>query len=44
MTVLKKREELFLDECRDYAHVNVISRLRIAAGGGDAQPQIGDRG
>lgn len=31
MTVLKKREENFLDECRDYAHINVISRLRIAA-------------
>ena len=30
-TVLRKREELFMDACRDYAHVNVISRLRIAA-------------
>ena len=40
MTVLKKREELFLDECRDYAHVNVISRLRIDASRIDAQPQI----
>lgn len=29
MTVLRKAEERFLDECRDYAHVNVISRLRI---------------
>ena len=38
MTVIKKREELFLDECRDYAHVNVISRLRIAASRGNSQP------
>jgi biopolymer transport protein ExbB/TolQ len=29
MTVLRKQEELFLDACRDYAHINVISRLRI---------------
>ena len=29
MTVLRKSEESFMDECRDYAHVNVISRLRI---------------
>ena len=39
MTFVKKREELFLDECRDYAHFNVISRLRITAPGGNAQPQ-----
>ena len=31
MTVLRKREELFLDECRDYAHENIISRLRLSA-------------
>lgn len=30
MTILRKSEERFMDECRDYAHVNVISRLRIA--------------
>jgi biopolymer transport protein ExbB/TolQ len=29
MTFLRKQEELFLDVCRDYAHVNVISRLKI---------------
>ena len=32
MTVLRKQEEMFLDACRDYAHVNVISRLRIVNG------------
>ncbi len=30
MTLLKKREDMFLNDCRDYAHENVISRLRIA--------------
>lgn len=29
VTLLRKDEERFLDECRDYAHVNVISRLKI---------------
>lgn len=29
MTLLRKQEEMFLDSCRDYAHVNIISRLRI---------------
>lgn len=29
MTVLRKKEELFMDACRDYAHIHVISRLRI---------------
>ena len=29
MTVLRRQEELFLDACREYAHVNIISRLRI---------------
>lgn len=29
MTLLRKQEEMFLDACRDYAHINVISRLRI---------------
>lgn len=30
VTFLRKEEESFLDQCRDYAHVNVISRLCIA--------------
>ena len=29
ITVLRKKEDQFLDECRDYAHVNIISKLRI---------------
>lgn len=29
MTFLRKQEEMFLDACRDYAHVNIISRLRM---------------
>ena len=29
MTLLRRKEEQFLDACRDYAHNNVISRLRI---------------
>lgn len=29
MTILRKKEELFFDACRDYAHVNIISRLRL---------------
>ncbi len=29
MTLLRKKEEAFMDACREYAHVNVISRLRI---------------
>jgi len=29
LTVLRKREDAFLDACRDYSHVNVISRLRL---------------
>ena len=32
MTFLRKQEELFLDACRDYAHVNIISRLKIVNG------------
>lgn len=32
MTVLRKQEERFLDECRDYAHATVISRLKITNG------------
>ena len=30
VTLLRKREDLFLDACRDYAHENVISRLRLS--------------
>lgn len=29
ITLLRKKEDQFLDECRDYAHVNIISKLRI---------------
>ena len=32
MTLLRKKEESFLDECRDYAHIMVISRLRLDRG------------
>jgi len=31
LTVIQKREESFLDTCRDYAHCHVISRLRLRA-------------
>ncbi len=31
-TLLRKEEELFLDACRDYAHVNIISRLKMLRG------------
>lgn len=36
VTLLRKSEELFMDECRDYAHVSVISRLRFKSGEGAA--------
>lgn len=29
MTMLQKKEEMFLDDCRDYSHCHVISRLRL---------------
>lgn len=29
VTLLRKQEEMFLDACRDYAHINVISRLLV---------------
>lgn len=29
VTLLRKKEERFLGDCRDYAHENVISRLRL---------------
>lgn len=38
MTILRKKEEQFLDECRDYAHVNVISRLKITRS--DDKPNV----
>jgi len=30
MTLLQKKEEMFLDDCRDYAHCHVTSRLRLS--------------
>lgn len=30
VTLLRKREERFLGDCRDYAHENVVARLRLA--------------
>lgn len=30
LTVLKKREEMFLDDCKDYCHRNIISKLRLS--------------
>ena len=38
VTLLRKSEERFLDECRDYAHVNVISRLKITRGREEETP------
>ena len=38
MTVIKKQEELFLDECRDYAHENIITRLRLTRDDGAGRP------
>lgn len=35
MSLLKKKEYSFLDACRDYAHENVISRLRLQDGSGE---------
>lgn len=29
-TILRKREDSFFDECRDYAHANIISRLKVS--------------
>lgn len=29
VTLLRKQEEAFLDACRDYVHVNLISRLKL---------------
>ena len=32
MTGLKKKEELFLDDCKDYCHAQIVSRLRMIGG------------
>lgn len=29
MTLLRRQEDLFLDACRDYAHGNIVSRLKL---------------
>ena len=29
LTSLKKREEGFLDDCKEYCHANIVSRLRL---------------
>ena len=42
MTVLQKREEMFLDECRDYAHCHVISRLRLTSDKPPIKPSDSD--
>ncbi len=42
LTALKKKEEAFLDDCKDYAHANIISKLRlihVADAGDPAAPQ-----
>jgi len=31
ITALKKKEEVFLDDCNDYCHANIISKLRLSA-------------
>lgn len=31
ITALKKKEEVFLDNCNDYCHANIISKLRLSA-------------
>jgi biopolymer transport protein ExbB/TolQ len=30
MTAIKKKEESFLDDCKDYCHAYIISRLRLS--------------
>lgn len=30
-TILRKQEELFMDACRDWAHENIISRLKLSS-------------
>lgn len=39
LNALKKQEELFLDDCQEYCHRNIVSRLRTL--GGDDPPQEG---
>lgn len=33
ITLLRRQEDLFLDACRDYAHGNVVSRLKLEKAG-----------
>ncbi len=33
VTFLRRQEDLFLDACRDYAHGNIIARLKLAKSG-----------
>ena len=33
MTLLRRQEDLFLDACRDYAHGNIVSRLKLEKAG-----------
>ncbi len=32
LTALKKKEEAFLDDCKDFCHANVVGKLRLIAG------------
>lgn len=32
VTLLRRQEDLFLDACRDYAHGNIVSRLKLEKG------------
>lgn len=38
LTALKKREERFLDDCKDYCHAHIISRLRLLPLREDSKP------
>ncbi len=33
ITLLRRQEDLFLDACRDYAHANIVSRLKLEKAG-----------
>jgi len=35
LTALKRREEAFLDDCKDYCHAHIISKLRLVRGKAD---------
>lgn len=43
LTALKKQEETFLDDCKDYCHRHIISKLRLSHLTGDtsAEPEEG---